>query len=91
MTQWLACKVTPGILSNELAVVIETSRGDLSFFVPGGQVIVSAEPTQDAPVDGRVAVVVWDQDEYNSLVALPAEAMEGSRFATVSRRLLMAA
>lgn len=58
-------------------VVIETSRGDLSFFVPGGQVIVSAEPTQDAPVDGRVAVVVWDQDECNSLVALPRKPWKG--------------
>ena len=91
MTQWLACKVAPGILSNEFAVVIETSRGDLSFFVSDGQVILSAEPTRESPVDGRVAVVVWDQDDYNSLVALPAEAMEGSRFATVSRRLLRAA
>lgn len=91
MVRWLACQVTPGMLKDEFAVLIRTTGGDLSLFVSAEQLAVDRVPTPDVPVEGRIPVVVLGQDDHHSLVSLPAESVEGPRFAKVARHLLTAA
>ncbi len=69
---WLRCEITPGMFTNELAVVIQTAEGIVSFFLP-----------DDSVNNSEIAVDVVARNGEYGVVALPQRTFEGSNVARV--------
>lgn len=67
-TAWLTCKISEGMLPDEVAVVCSSAdRGDFSFFAP--QELIDSTRT-------KVRVEVVDSDDHHYLVFLPVTPFE---------------
>jgi hypothetical protein len=80
MTAELRCKVYPGMLSNEFAVVVEDFKGqNSSLFAPREKVRVDQEPTHDEPVIGWMRVQLLERAGDVILVWLPDTTIENGQ------------
>lgn len=74
---WLRCSLSPGMFSAERAAVFRDHRGGyVELFAPDD--CVRGEFPR-----GELLVSVVDEREGLSLVQLPAESLQGSKFVTV--------
>jgi len=92
--EWLlSCRIAKGMFPDEVAVIVSTAEGtQLSLFISGKCVTLGSghavSGLSGEGVDGKIPVRLIDRDERFGLVSLPADPIEGSRVAKVSRNLL---
>ena len=89
MERWLTCTVSRGMFSEEVAVVVTTREGQVSFFLPRDSVDAPEHPA--GAVQGRIRVVLLREEGTDGVVSLPAQPFEGSQVARVPREALTAA
>ena len=84
MEHWLRCRVYPGQLSIEYAVVVRQSDGaEVSSFVPQEFVECPQAPSFDRPTAGWIRVQLIQQQGQLALVCLPRSTLENGQYITV--------
>ncbi|MBN1816346.1 MAG: hypothetical protein JW828_03240 [Sedimentisphaerales bacterium] len=82
-TKWLECKISEGMFTGEYQVVGKLyNQTAFSLFAEKEDLKFEAEP-DGTPVDGKIRVVLLEQKEDRSLVALPQPALENGAYITV--------
>lgn len=85
MRKRLSCLVSLGQFSSEYIVTIEPFN--VSMFVDRSKVY-SVVPGEGQKVDGALDVEVVSTDAHHTIILLPAQAMNGSRFISVPNNYL---
>ena len=92
MEQWLDCQISPGQFSGEFAVQgLMFDETAFSLFAPRDCVFFEGELSTDAPVEGRIKVVVLGKKEDLCMINLPRPTFENGRAITVKAEQLRTA
>ena len=92
MEQWLDCQISPGQFSGEFAVQgLMFDETAFSLFAPEDCLFFEAAPSTDAPVKGRIRVVVIDKRDNLCMINLPRPTFENGRAVTVKEDQLRTA
>lgn len=81
---FVKCAVAKGIFSDEREVTLKTREGSLSFFA--NKAFVQSPPVEEAPVAGRLRVVIVQRKNGDALVRLPSQASPAANSIWVTRK-----